>query len=197
MACSGSHCSYHNTGWSHCAGHRQPNTPSGAALTAPAKGQKITQAYIDNVRNQIRIELERWKQHGEYYTAVVNPTPLNAGVARGAKAENETINLYYQKINEVDNKGAIGHAVTNPPSSDLRFIGGPADDVVPSLADLAYGNGALIRADDLVALINHYNAIRMDCICHADCYCNNVCACHNDCGCNYSDKRLKREIEYC
>jgi len=47
------------------------------------------------------------------------------------------------------------------------------------------------------ALITNYNVARQNCICNTDCSCNAVCACHGDCGCNYSDERLKKNIEYC
>ena len=46
-------------------------------------------------------------------------------------------------------------------------------------------------------LISRYNRVRQDCICHSDCACNSVCTCHNNCNCNYSDRRLKQDIQYC
>lgn len=40
-------------------------------------------------------------------------------------------------------------------------------------------------ASDYLNLINNYESLVRDCICHSDCNCNAVCACHNNCGCNY------------
>ena len=81
----------------------------------------------------------------------------------------------------------------------------PHDDI-NNLADMVnqlYGSGALSKAaGDLITggdwqgLIDRYNVLRQNCICNSDCSCNNICACYGDCGCNYSDIRLKENIEF-
>ncbi|WP_408098558.1 hypothetical protein ACJVC5_06495 [Peredibacter sp. HCB2-198] len=199
MACSGAHCNYHNTGVAHCGGgHRQPGNPVTDAAVYPPAGQIIRQSYIDDLRNKIQAELNRWRQHPYY--ASVNPLPaLNPGtIPYGSRITNDSVQQLYQKINEADNVGPVGHPLQYPPSSAPQFIPGPADDIIPGWSEsLGLTDGSYIRAADLVPLVDAYNAIRMDCICHADCYENNVCACHNNCDCHYSDKRLKKEIQYC
>lgn len=45
--------------------------------------------------------------------------------------------------------------------------------------------GSLMRGSDYKTLLDNYQRLVMDCICHSDCNCNAVCACHNNCGCNY------------
>lgn len=59
------------------------------------------------------------------------------------------------------------------------------------------GDGYLIDNLYWDQLMDRYNSIRQNCICNSDCACNAICACYGDCGCNYSDERLKHDIEYC
>jgi len=59
-----------------------------------------------------------------------------------------------------------------------------------------YADGATVTTGQWSNLSARYNVMRTSCICNSDCACNLVCACHNDCGCNYSDERLKENIEF-
>lgn len=59
-----------------------------------------------------------------------------------------------------------------------------------------YADGVNMGWNHWNNLRDRYNVMRTACICNSDCACNNVCACHNDCGCNYSDERLKENIEF-
>lgn len=59
-----------------------------------------------------------------------------------------------------------------------------------------YAQDATITALQWTNLAARYDQMRQACICNTDCACNLVCACHNDCGCNYSDERLKENIEF-
>lgn len=45
--------------------------------------------------------------------------------------------------------------------------------------------GTNIVASQVVALIDQYNKITEQCICHSDCGTNTTCSCHNNCGCHY------------
>lgn len=57
--------------------------------------------------------------------------------------------------------------------------------------------GAIITASKLASdMLTLYNSLRTDCVCNSDCGANSICACHGNCGCNYSDERLKINIEY-
>lgn len=46
-----------------------------------------------------------------------------------------------------------------------------------------FGND--IEASKVNQLINEYNKLTRQCICHSDCGANQRCICHNDCGCHY------------
>lgn len=59
-----------------------------------------------------------------------------------------------------------------------------------------YANDTTITTGQWSNLSARYDSMRTSCICNSDCSCNLVCACHNDCGCNYSDERLKENIEF-
>lgn len=59
-----------------------------------------------------------------------------------------------------------------------------------------YSDGISITTGQWDNLRNRYDVMRTACICNSDCACNLVCTCHNDCGCNYSDIRLKENIQY-
>lgn len=67
-----------------------------------------------------------------------------------------------------------------------QIVGGASD----------YPQGGTITTGNWVNIRNRYDVMRQACICNSDCACNLVCACHNDCGCNYSDERLKENIEF-
>ena len=58
------------------------------------------------------------------------------------------------------------------------------------------GVGELVDDYNWDVLLSRYNAVRQNCICNSDCSCNAICACYGDCGCNYSDSRLKENIEF-
>jgi hypothetical protein len=67
-----------------------------------------------------------------------------------------------------------------------QIVGGASD----------YPQGGNITTGNWINIRDRYNVMRQACICNSDCACNLVCACHNDCGCNYSDERLKENIEF-
>ncbi len=67
-----------------------------------------------------------------------------------------------------------------------QILGGASD----------YPDGGTITTGHWSNISSRYTTMRQACICNSDCACNLVCACHNDCGCNYSDERLKENIEF-
>lgn len=197
MACAPHTCNYHNTGYTTCAGHRPPNSPTGGVLLVPNVGDRVDAAYINNVRAQIRNEIRRWEQHS-FYNPSVNADPaMVTGVPQGTEAMGSLFQTFETKMNEVFNRGDDPHG--HPHKFGGAFVGpsGPTIDVPNGNENPAFPVGSVIFLENLRALIRQYNEFRMDCICNSDCACNSNCACHGDCGCNYSDKRLKREISYC
>ena len=189
MAQPPNYCNHHNTGFSTCAGHRPPNTPTGQAVSVPNVGELVDQAYIDNLRLQIRQELLAWRNHPAY-SSIVNPSPpLDPSVLQGSSVENELINLMDDKIREVFARGSspLGYPHQYSP---FLVVGSPFGPNGPTIdvelgPEVNVNNGDFISRQALAELIAEYDAIRMDCICNSDCACNNNCACDNNCGCNY------------
>jgi hypothetical protein len=102
-----------------------------------------------------------------------------------------------QQVNNV-NEPFVPNTQPPAPSPGVNDPG-PAplsDPADATTAPNSYGDGARIDFTHWNALNDKYNIMRTDCICNADCACNLVCSCHNNCGCNYSDERLKENIEF-
>jgi hypothetical protein len=82
-----------------------------------------------------------------------------------------------------------------PNGTSYQNLAGQTTDAATP-AKSTYYQGNIIYGIDWTQLVAKYNVAAHDCICNSDCACNNVCACHNDCGCNYSDERLKKNIQF-
>lgn len=81
---------------------------------------------------------------------------------------------------------------------DLRdsineMVGQTGDDTTVTITDTYTGT---ISASEMNNLRTKINELRVDCVCDSDCGANSVCSCHGNCGNNYSDEKLKKEIEY-
>lgn len=196
MACAGSHCNYHSTGTSTCVGHRPPNSPAGGVVAAPAVGQVVTAAKINELRNAIRTEVSRWTLHGCYGGVYYGALATNIAVGTVVD-DDSTVDVQDDGLVRVGGSGYPG-TVTHPNHPGQAAISTPAGpDVSPALPNNTFSPGVNITVANYNTILNSYNQLRVDCICNSDCNCNAVCACHNDCGCNYSDMRLKKEIVYC
>lgn len=171
MACSGAHCTNHSTGTATCSSHRS-GCATNRPLTygAPAQGSEVRAVHVEDLRSKIRAEVERYNLNPNYNIALREPAAISTG---NEITENS---LFY--------------------NLDLMIHG-----MIGGAANVGTGwsaQGTEVRMGSFYqTLINEYNSARQNCICNADCSCNNVCSCHNDCGCNYSDMRLKKEIQYC
>ena len=169
MACSGSNCSNYGTGTSTCNQHRDAcstNRAYSGSGSFGASGQRIYASDIDLLRQDIIAEINAF-----------NAWQTAHGYGSYGIADPGSISSGEQ----------INHAHIN----DLRAM-------VDQISSTGYGDtgtGSGIGAAEWSAILNAYNTVRQDCICNSDCSCNNVCACFNDCGCNYSDIRLKENIE--
>jgi hypothetical protein len=185
MACSGSHCSNHGTGTSTCAGHRAScatNRPVSFSQGTP--GGTITSGDVNALRVAIRDELSRYRQHRSF-----------TGVAlRQGTAYTSASVIDNSHINELELMAQQTNNVVEPVGTSFGVLTDPPDS---GAAANAYADAQTTTFSHWNTLVAKYDVMRQDCICNADCACNLVCACHNDCGCNYSDERLKEEIEYC
>jgi hypothetical protein len=82
---------------------------------------------------------------------------------------------------------SINHSYINDLSTTMSGI---------SNAGISTSTGQAITSANWTAIVNAYNIVAADCICNSNCPCNNVCSCYGDCVCNYSDERLKEQIEF-
>jgi hypothetical protein len=184
MACSGAHCTNHGTGTTTCAGHRAScatNRPLVSSSFATA-GQTITAQDIDNLKTLINAEITRYRQHSSFSTA----TQSSSTISNAQLIVNSHINEFSSVVQSINN-------ITEPVGTSFAVRTNPPDLTTPAQT---YSKQSTIEDTDWSGLRDRYNTMRQDCICNADCACNLVCNCHNDCGCNYSDIRLKQNIEF-
>lgn len=85
--------------------------------------------------------------------------------------------------------------LTNLKTTINEMVNNTYDNTSASITD-TYVAGDLIASTHTSNIIDKINELSVDCICNSDCGANAVCGCYGNCGCNYSDKRLKTEIEY-
>jgi hypothetical protein len=169
MACSGSYCNSYGTGTTTCAGHRAAcsvNRPYTGTSDLGTTSQLIRSGDVDTLRTSIMAELDSFNN---WQTLNSQPPYFknNPGtISAGLSIANTHINNLRSTVDQLRGTG----------QSD-QFVGQP------------------ISAPVWAAVLSSYNLIRQDCICNSDCACNAVCACHNNCDCNYSDIRLKENIE--
>lgn len=184
MACSGSHCTNHGTGTTTCSNHRATCSTNRALTLSGEFGVttgRIRQSDVENLRTNIRAEVTRYNLHAEFNITLRQATAYTTSTL----VDNAHINDMETMVQQVDNvRERIG--------INYATFSYPAD---ATTAANSYSN-VTIEDGHWTTLRDKYNAIRTDCICNSDCSCNLVCSCHNNCGCNYSDVRLKENIEY-
>lgn len=184
MACSGGHCSYHDTGTTTCSGHRTScSTNRAISLSAEFADEntgRILATDVETLRANIRNEVDRWNLHPAYNVSLQVP----GGIATSDDITDETVEGLRKML--ADLTAVPPYVDDNDPGSDPATISEFTDKDQQPIDDQDWAAG----------IYDVYEQIRQNCICNADCSCNAVCACHNDCGCNYSDQRLKTDIEY-
>lgn len=176
-----------------CVGNRAPNTSASPIVPQQNKGDKFSKNQLNNLRNALRIEITRWRQHA-FYSTVGNPSSLTATVQANDKIGANDMNSVNNQLQIFGGTANVRGNAVRPKAPNLRDI----NPLFAALQALYVDKGKPMRAADYQLLRNNYENMRQDCICHSDCVLNNsgvVCALN--CGCNYSDKRLKTRIYYC
>lgn len=164
----GGHRSNENAGTTLCSGHRAA-CPSHAPIswTDAIQTGIIYASQVEELRQAIRAEVARWNVGNPTYPRNIPLTEPDA-VAAGQPITNETYNNLSTMVYRLNGSTPI----LKNDTSDL------VDDA------------------NWDALITQYNLVRQNCMCNSDCSCNAICACYGDCGCNYSDVRLKENVEF-
>lgn len=179
----GAHCSQHGTGTTTCSGHRAScSTNRALSFQSLASSGKITATDINALRISIRDEIARYNLHRSFSVTARQSTAYTTSTL----VDNAHINdmeIMAQTVNNISEPVGGSYAV---------FTTVPNGTQLPN----SYANASQIEYAHWGALLAKYNLMRQDCICNADCACNLVCNCHNDCGCNYSDCRLKENVQY-
>jgi hypothetical protein len=150
-------------------------TPSGDA--------RILASDVNALRENIRAEVARYNLHRSFMVADRQQTAVVAGSTVISTNQINDFELMAQQVNNVN----------EPVGTTPAVLSDPADFTT---AANSYSQGAIIAGSHWATLIDKYNVMRTDCICNSDCACNAVCNCHNNCDCNYSDERLKENIEF-
>ena len=156
MACSGAHCTNHDTGTTTCVGHR----PACAAnqLFIPSagfgvQGGDITAADVEQLRSKLRSEVALYNVN--YSARAVATVTLREGSAWSvgtAIDDSDPNNLHLMGVDTPEPPGPGTPTMTKNPGDDVL-----ATDWGTNIADL-------------------YETIRTDCICNANCDCNAICA---------------------
>lgn len=184
MACSGTHCTNHGTGTSTCSNHR--GTCSTNRTYSPSSeftGGSITAADINLLRTSIRDEITRYNLHADHSHTLRQTSAYQTSTVVDNAHINDMEQMVYDGENRKERVGTNYASVAAATTWGNKSIS-------------SYSEGSVINATHWTTLKSRYDNLRTDCICNSDCSCNLVCACHNDCGCNYSDIRLKREIQF-
>ena len=165
MACSGSYCANHCYN-NACAGrYRAPR--SGNPYTFPDIGGEPTASFTNHLKTALNQEIaERNYKLGSGISSVTFANPI-ADSSIIAKTNTEVLVELKNKINSMH--------------------GGLVND--------NYSYGTIIKSYQWTNIRDKILQLMRECLCNGDCGAHSVCACHGDCGCNYSDERLKDNIE--
>ena len=166
MACSGSHCSNHGTGTSTCSNHRSSCSTNRTLSLSSDYGVPGHVIRASDIEN-VRTRIRDEMSRWNLHSNYNYALRSPSSISSGSSIIDNHAEDLVQMVNDMNGGGTFG---------DL--------------------NGDLIEDSHWDIIRDRYNVIRQNCICNSDCACNNVCACHNDCACNYSDERLKRDIEF-
>ena len=184
MACSGLHCTSHGTGTTSCSSHRATcSTNRTFSPSGNFTGGTITASDINLLKTSIRDEITRYNLHADHSHILRQATNYGTTTPIDNVHINDMEQMVYDGENRKERVGSIYAVVTPATLWGNKSIS-------------SYSEGMVIGASHWTTLKSRYDNLRTDCICNSDCSCNLVCACHNDCGCNYSDQRLKRDIEF-
>jgi hypothetical protein len=183
MACSGSHCSNHGTGTTTCSGHRASCASNRTlSFTSYTQNGLIRATDVNALRQAIRDEIARYNLHRSFSITQRQGTAYSTSTQVSAAHIND-MDLMAQQVNNVIEPVGTSFAQLSAASNT-------------NTAANSYAQNTRVNFSHWNTLLSKYNTMRQDCICNADCACNLVCSCHNDCGCNYSDERLKENIEF-
>jgi hypothetical protein len=225
-ACSAAHCNGHATGGAGCVGHR-PTCSTNRAISNTIKStfdlfEPIRASHINALRTGIRAELNSWKTwYDNKYGVGSWNNSFNAELGDVNPLNLLTSSIFFRAPTGIDSSE---NKVKAQQKNDLNTMMYNLDIILegleyasqysvwqPGFADTqpgdtiryygSYGNTSQESPDwyprHWEYLLYIYDQIRTNCVCNSDCACNIVCVCHNNCGCNYSDQRLKKEIQYC
>jgi hypothetical protein len=193
MAQPSNHCTNHGTGTEGCAGHRASCAANRAiTFTSATQNGLIRASDVNTLRTSIRDELARYHLHRSFPPSSVPLRQGTAYVGGVTRIDNTHINELELMVQQTINVTEPSAVRQNPRTEPDPLIDPPD----ATTAANSYADNAKIFFTHWSTLNDKYNLMRQDCICNADCACNLVCNCHNNCGCNYSDERLKENIEF-
>lgn len=192
MACTPFNYTNYSEGTAGCVSNRAScSTNNAITLSAGfgVTGNPITAADVNTLRAAIINEIAAWNawntSNGVGDFSVTDPGTISAGQV----IDHSQINTLNNDLATITQYSATS---TNGSGGGYTITNG-SQIVNPGVSA---STGGTVTAPNWSAILNSYNTLRQDCICNSDCHCNTVCACYGDCGCNYSDERLKENIEF-
>lgn len=191
MACIGHNPNY-SSGNATCSSHRDAcasNRVISLSGDFGTTGQKINASDVETLRASIVAELVVWNAwntaNSQGTFAVTDPGTINS-----------TVVINHTNITQLNNdlSAIVNYTATSNTEGAAWTVTNNGTISDPGQGSKATGD--LVTGPNWTAILSSYNIIRQDCICNSDCHCNTVCTCYGNCGCNYSDARLKENIEF-
>lgn len=191
MACTPFNYTNYSTGNASCTSHRDAcSTNRSVSLSTDfgVQGHSIRADDIEALRAKIIAEVGDWDAWN-----YANRATHYSFTDPGTISQNQVINHSH-----IDNLNDDLATLKNYTATSTDGNGGGytiTDNGAASDPGVSKVKGDPIDHTTWNSILTSYNTIRQDCICNSDCHCNTVCTCYGNCGCNYSDERLKENIE--
>lgn len=176
MACSGSYCGSHCISYGCSSGHRGVCPSNVYDINTPNTDVWYAER-INKLRTAVAQERYSRNAHPKFSIAALAGSNVN-----GADPD-------YTAADTIEASDLTNIKTT------LNAMAGMSYDNTGTGASRSYAAGDQMEAADLEELRTLLNQLSTDCICNSDCGSNSWCSCHGNCGNNYSDERLKKEIE--
>ena len=196
MAQPPAYCSMNSTGTSTCGSHQNTKWQAAAlSFSTQVTQNGVIQAsdvtlLVTNIESALA-KVNAWltanPTTGGTWTAITQKGPGASTVVSKYKISAGDVNNWHLDAGH----GANQNYPIGSNYAAYTSTGGSAGVTIDSVAQKGSINFTTFQ--DLYA---NYQAMVNDCVCNSDCSCNAVCNCHNDCICNYSDQRLKENIQF-
>lgn len=197
MAQPPAYCGTNSTGTTTCSGHRAPCPANNFPLffTTTGVGDLIYGSDIEQLRVNILASVNQWRTWatnnpsvgGKSYTPIATYSLTGQPIGTGDR-------IALDHYNTSEDRMAAANNYLFPVGVDFANQTGQARN--RTYSPTLFITAQTVRYSHWQNIYTKYSWLMTDCVCNSNCSCNAVCDCHNDCGCNYSDQRLKENVEF-